>query len=69
MPRKDLRGRGLGYSGVVENTATPAEIERQYFHHRSRYEIVRKLAGDPDEARRIVKDIAACRAEFIVDDE
>jgi hypothetical protein len=50
----------------VENTVA---LERQQFHHRSRYEIARKLAGDPEEARRIVKDIAACRAEFIVTDE
>ena len=53
----------------MQNTATPPELERQYFHHRSRYEIVRMLAGDPDEARRIIKDIAACRAEFIVNEE
>ena len=46
----------------MQNTVTPAEVERQYFHHRSRYEIARKLAGDPEEARRIVKDIAACLA-------
>ena len=53
----------MGYSGLMQNTVTPAEVERQYFHHRSRYEIARKLAGDPEEARRIVKDIAACLAE------
>lgn len=53
----------------MQNTVTPAVVERQYFHHRSRYEIARKLAGDPEEARRIVKDIAACLAEFIVTDE
>ncbi len=57
------------YSACMQNTVTPAEVERQYFHHRSRYEIARKLAGDPEEARRIVKDIAACLAEFIVTDE
>jgi hypothetical protein len=28
-----------------------------------------KLAGDPEEARRIVKDIAACLAEFNVTEE
>ena len=67
---EDARGeRCLGYSALMQNTVTPAEVERQYAHHRSRYEIARKLAGDPEEARRIVKDIAACLAEFIVTDE
>jgi putative ubiquitin-RnfH superfamily antitoxin RatB of RatAB toxin-antitoxin module len=53
----------------VQNTVTPPELALQHFHHRSRYEIARRLAGDPEEARRIIKEIAACRAEFIVTDE
>jgi hypothetical protein len=58
--------RLFSYAADVQNTLTPPELALQQFHHRSRYEIARKLAGDPEEARRIVKEIAACRAEFIV---
>jgi hypothetical protein len=53
----------------VENTVTPSKLALQHFHHRSQHEIARKLAGDPEEARRIIKEIAACRAEFILTDE
>ena len=56
------RGRCLSYPPSVENTVTPSKLALQHFHHRSQYEIARKLAGDPEEARRIIKEIAACRA-------
>jgi hypothetical protein len=38
-------------------------------HYRSSREIARQLGGDPEDARRIVTEIAACRAEFIVTDD
>ena len=51
----------------ISGTATELARERaRHAHYRSSTEIARQLGGDPEDARRVVAEIAACRAEFII---
>jgi hypothetical protein len=56
---------------IVKGTGTDelARERAQHAHYRSSREIARQLAGDPKIARRVVTEIAACRAEFTVADD
>jgi hypothetical protein len=53
----------------IRGRATELARERaQHAHYRSSSEIADQLSGDPEDARRVVTEIAACRAEFIIAD-
>ena len=56
----------------AEISATATELARErglHAHYRPGSEIARQLGGDPDDRRRVVAQVAACRAEFINADE
>jgi hypothetical protein len=53
----------------ISGTATEvAGVRALHAHYRCR-EITRQLGGGPEDARRVVAEIAACRAEFTIADE